>query len=357
MKILFLAPYPMQEAPSQRFRFEQYLQILKQHGFVYDFKSFFGSGEWKQMSLNGKGLIKIMKVLKGLAQRALLLTRVRQYDFVFIHREAAPVGPPIIEWILAKLLNKRLIYDFDDAIWTTDRPTEPLWFRVIKWRNKVSSICRWSHRISAGNQFLAQYASQFNSSVVINPSTIDMQNAPLPATRMLTSGTPPTIGWTGSHTTIKYLKSLESVLRSLLTHYSDVHLVIISDTKPQLQIPNLRFIPWSREREIQDLGLIDIGIMPLPDDEWARGKCGFKALQYMSLGKPAVVSPVGVNTTLVEQGVNGFLCNSDNEWYHYLDLLIRDEQLRAKLGMNGRSKVMRFYSVGANTENFLRLFE
>src|SRR5688500_1091441 len=122
------------------------------------------------------------------------------YDFVFIHREVSPLGPPIFEWILAKVLKKNIIYDFDDAIWLTDRHDESLVFRLLKWRSKVDLICRWSHKVSCGNEYLCRFAANFNNNVVYNPTTIDTENLHNPSFFKQPSGhlDKITIGWTGS---------------------------------------------------------------------------------------------------------------------------------------------------------------
>jgi glycosyltransferase involved in cell wall biosynthesis len=119
----------------------------------------------------------------------------------------------------------------------------------------------------------------------------------------------------------------------------------------------LKFVPWSKEAEVRELVRFNAGVMPLEDSEWARGKCGFKALQYLSVGIPAVVSDVGVNTEIVDQGINGFLCRTPDDWKSALVRLMDDRQLLLKMAGAARSKVLEKYSVRSNSDNFLRLFE
>jgi glycosyltransferase involved in cell wall biosynthesis len=164
------------------------------------------------------------------------------------------------------------------------------------------------------------------------------------------------IGWTGSHSTLKYLEAIEPILMELEQKYHQLELLVIADLKPQLGLKNLRFIPWSVDSEITSLLESDIGIMPLPDDEWAKGKCGFKALQYMALEIPTAVSPVGVNTSIVDHGVNGFICSSPQEWVESISALIEGKSLREQLGKRGRQKVIDQFSVDSNRDNFLSLF-
>ncbi|GCC52041.1 glycosyltransferase family 1 protein [Chryseotalea sanaruensis] len=279
------------------------------------------------------------------------------YDLVFIHREASPLGPPLFEWIIGKVLKKKIIYDFDDAIWLTDKPKETLLERFVKSRSKVGQICSWSYKISCGNDYLANYAKQFNANVLVNPTTIDTERL---KTSTLVKKNPHNenivIGWTGSHTTLKYLESIANILFRIEQQFVNVSFLVIANREPILNLKNLKFIQWKEETEIEDLSQIDIGLMPLPDDEWTKGKCGFKALQYMSLGIPAVASPVGVNTTIIQHSTNGYLAKTDKEWFETLSELIEKRELRDLLGLRSIKTVEMYYSVNSNKERFLSLF-
>lgn len=357
-KILFLVPYPLKESPSQRFRFEQYFGILTENGYSYSVQSFLDSQNWQLFFKPGKILSKTTALIKGFLKRFFILLKSPLYDFVFIHREAAPVGPPMIEWLLAKLFRRKIIYDFDDAIWLTDRKHESFLLRTAKWRSKVGSICAWSYKVSCGNDYLCNYAKNFNPRVVYNPTTIDTEGWHNPERFIIPSHAPAVnIGWTGSHSTLKYLKEVEPVLNRLQLKYPQIQFIVIADRAPDIALPRLKFVRWSEVTEVDDLMDLDIGIMPLPDDEWAKGKCGFKALQYMALKIPAVIAPVGVNKKIVDHGVNGFLASSPEEWYNALEILIKDETLRKKMGTQSRRTVVDHYSVVSNTSSFLSLFE
>lgn len=357
-RIVFLTPYPFDESPSQRFRFEQYYSILINNNFKYQALSFFSKSDWAILYRKGNLIVKAISVSLNLLKRIYHIWNVAFSDYVFIHREVTPFGPPIFEWIIAKVLRKKIIYDFDDAIWLTDKLDESKAEQVLRWRRKVNSICKWSYKISCGNEYLATYAKRFNSHTIINPTTIDTIHLHNPS-RYISSNhrSHLNIGWTGSHSTLKYLKHIESAIYNLQEKYSHINLLIIADQKPNLNVKRLEFIPWSNHTEAEDLFQIDIGIMPLPDDEWTKGKCGFKALQYMAMEKPTVVSAVGVNTTIVDHGVNGYLVYHPDEWFHYLEKLILDKSLREQMGKNGRLKVNNHYSVTSNASTFLSLFE
>jgi glycosyltransferase involved in cell wall biosynthesis len=358
LSILFLVPYPLGESPSQRFRFEQYLDILRKRGIAFEVQCFLSTADWKIFYSPGRYFRKLGVLLKGFLKRGSILLRGMEFNYIFIHREAAPIGPPFVEWIIANILKKKIIYDFDDAIWLTDRQRESIFFKTIKWRSKVKGIAKWSHKISCGNLYLCDYAYRYNHNVFLNPTTIDTDLLHNPALyqKKLTKDNDIIIGWTGSHSTLPYLEIIKEVLQRIENDFPTVNFMIIADRKPDLGLKRMLFCPWSRENEIEDLMKFDIGIMPLTDDLWAEGKCGFKALQYMALEIPAVVSAVGVNTTIVDNGVNGLLAFSLDEWYGALAKLVGDEKLRVELGKQGREKVIRNYSVRSNANNFLSLF-
>ena len=358
MNILFLVPYPVKESPSQRFRFEQYFKILTSQGYSFTVQSFLNSQNWRLFFKPGNWLLKIRALLNGFYNRFSILLSLARYDFIFIHREVFPLGPPVLEWLIAKVFRKKIIYDFDDAIWHTDRQRESLLMKFVKWRSKVANICRWSYRISCGNDYLCLYARNFNKDVVLNPTTIDTEalhnpheylRNPLVENKII-------IGWTGSHSTLKYLREIEPVLQKIEEQFPFVTIRVIADREPDLRLKSLIFKPWSIETEIEDLATFDIGIMPLPDDEWSKGKCGFKALQYMALEIPTIASTVGVNSAIIEHEINGYLAASLTDWENYLKLLITNHELRRAVGKRGRRKVMSDYSVESNAENFLSLF-
>lgn len=356
MNLLFLFPYPSHIAPSQRFRFEQYLQYLEQAGHVILPQAFWSEASWAILYEKGRFLQKTLGFTFGLIRRFAVLFRLKNIDYVFIHRECLPIGPPIIEWLISKVFEKKIIYDFDDAIWLPNTSDENKVVSILKWHSKVEFICKWSYKISCGNSYLADYARQFNKSVFVNPTTIDtnfLHNPSVYAKNKDASVV--TIGWTGTHSTLQFLEPLMSAIQQL-GHKFQIRFVVIANKKPSFENSTMKFIKWNSETEIPDLLSFDIGVMPLTDNKWTRGKCGFKALQYMALEIPTVASAVGVNTSIIDQGVDGFLCSSEDEWTRILSLLIQDAQLRTRIGKRGREKIVKNYSIDSNTRNFLSLF-
>ncbi|HEY9176178.1 MAG TPA: glycosyltransferase [Flavipsychrobacter sp.] len=353
-KILFLVPYPLRHAPSQRFRVELFEPYLQEAGIEYSIAPFISARIWDILYKKGSAIQKATGILKGYIKRLkTVLFDVHQYDYVFVHREAAPMGPPVFEWIVAKLWRKKIIYDFDDAIWIPNTSSEN---RLASWLKsfwKVQYICKWSHTVVGGNEYLCNYARRYNDNVVLIPTCVDMDKMHN-GVKEHTSGQV-TIGWTGSHSTIPYLDEIMDVLlyaeQELNTKF-----ILIANKKPELPLRNWEFIPWNETTEITDLLKIDIGVMPLKDDAWSEGKCGFKLIQYLSLGIPAVASPVGVNKVIVDEGINGYLCSTPDEWKSALESLVSDTGFRKKAGMAGRLKMQQQYSIAANKEKFIRLF-
>lgn len=353
--ILFLMPYPQGQAPSQRFRFEQYLGILSSAGHTYKLAAFLSPATWAILYKPGQSLAKAAGIAAGFWRRLGLLLRVPAYDFVFIHREAAPLGPPVLEWLIANVLRKRIIYDFDDAIWLANTSDANRVAAGLKWHHKVTNICRWAYKNSCGNAYLAAYARQFNPSTVINPTTIDTVHLHNQVRDQTAPGRL-VIGWTGTHSTLKYLNQIVPVLARLEAEGLDFEFRVISNQPPILPLRSLVFVPWRKATEIDDLLAFHVGLMPLEDDQWAKGKCAFKALQYMALGIPALVSPVGMNTEVVQNDYNGYVCATAADWETRLRQLLANPNLRQHLGLAARATVVERYSVLANMTNFLQLF-
>jgi glycosyltransferase involved in cell wall biosynthesis len=354
MRILFIVPYPAGKAPSQRFRFEQYLDRLTAEGHTWHLAPFISDDTWAILYKPGHAVQKALGILAGFLRRFVLLFSVPQYDYVFIHREASPIGPPIFEWLIAKVLGKKIIYDFDDAIWIPNTSEANKIVAGVKWHHTVGSICRWAYKVSCGNAYLRDYARQFNPNAVVNPTTIDTVNL---HNRVRDQQAPGrlVIGWTGTHSTLRYIGQVVPVLAKLEQEY-DFEFRVISNQPPELPLRSLVFQPWRKDTEIADLAGFHIGLMPLEDDPWAKGKCAFKALQYMALGIPALVSPVGMNTEVVTDDVNGYVCTTPADWEASLRRLLDDNALRTRLGRAARQTVEGRYSVVSNWENFRALF-
>ena len=205
-----------------------------------------------------------------------------KYDRIFIHREAMPVGPPLFSFIVAKVLKKKIIYDFDDAIWIPNSSESNRFFSFLKRHSNTRSLCKWSTKVSCGNEYLCNYAKNYNENVVYNPTTIDTEHYHN-ITKDHDISPVINIGWSGTHSTIQYLNHIVPVIEKLEAEF-DFEFIVISDLNPDFKLKSLKFIPWNKSKEIEDLLRFNIGLMPLENDKWAQGKCGFKAFTIYGTG-------------------------------------------------------------------------
>lgn len=356
-KILFIAAHRPGRSASQRFRFEQYIGFFEKHGYHCEYSFILSAEDDKVFYAPGKYIWKAWILFKSILKRTADVFRAKQYDIVFIQREAWMVGSAVFEKLLARS-GAKIIFDFDDAIWL-DPLSEASGNKNLLWLkdpSKTNIIIKIAHLVIAGNSYLQDYALQFNKNSVIIPTTLDTeQYHPL---HIAKNDPAICIGWSGSHTTIAHFTHILPALYKLKEKYKDrIVFKVIGDKNFKEPVLDIQGITWTIERELAELAQFDIGIMPLPDEPWTRGKCAFKGLLYMSMGIPAVMSPVGVNTEIIESGVNGMLAGTQEDWVEKLSILIEDEQLRKKLGTAGLKTVEEKFSVHAYQDRYLHYFD
>lgn len=353
MKVLFLVLHRKDRSPGQRYRHEQYIPFLESHGIECHFSPLLRTKKEDAIFYSGGSTLKkIIVGLKALYRRIHDLRRANDYDYIFIYRDAFFFGTFFEKAISKK--KAKLIFDFDDAIWLMDKNPNQGFFNLLKNPGKTDEITKLCDHIIVGNQYLAAHARTFNTSVSIIPSTVDLEfyQNPDQLTKEKTC-----IGWTGSFSTVKHLQTVEPALETIREKYGDqVYFKVIGDPNYENKKLGIKGIPWQSATEVIDLGELDIGLMPLPDNEWTKGKCGMKGLQYMALSIATIMSPVGVNKEIIQDGVNGFLAASEDEWIEKLSLLIENPDLRKKMGEAGRQTVEKTYSVEANKEKWLEVF-
>ena len=322
-------------------------------GIKVETHPFYSTEGYRILYTSGNTLKKVWETLLAYGRRFRLLFNLSAYDTVLVQRSVTPLGPPIFEWLIVKVLGKQLVYDFDDAIWIPDPGSSPL-VRALKWYSKVGQICRLATWVTVGNDYLYRFASLHTNRVVLIPTVVDTTGKYLPADSSPES-TIVTVGWTGSHSTLPYLNMVEDALLYLQKN-EKVRIKIIADVPPTLPEVDVNFVRWKATNEVEELNKIDVGIMPLRADSWSEGKCGFKAIQFMALGIPVVASPVGVNSTIISHGANGYLASTTEEWIGALNLLVRDAQLRKVYGQAARKKIEKQYSIQAVLPLWQRLF-
>jgi glycosyltransferase involved in cell wall biosynthesis len=354
-KILFIAIHRPFRSPSQRFRFDQFMEYFEAIGYDITYSSLINSRDDAWFYNRGHLLKKTFLILKSITKRIHDVMIAKEYDLVFVQREAIMLGTSTFERLLAK--RSSLIYDFDDSIWLLDVSEANKKFSWLKKPKKTENIIRHSTAVFAGNEYLAHFAKKFNHKVFTIPTVLKTKdiNHHYP-TKCINSKV--VIGWIGSTTTIKHLEWAQSMLVELFAALGNqIELIVISDKKPSLKNIDYTFIKWSPKTELSLLTTMDIGIMPIPDDNWTRGKCGFKGLQCMSYGIPVVMSSVGVNNQIIHHAKNGYLANTNQEWIQYITLLTENVELRQEIGTQGRKTVVEDYAVEKWQERIVSIFD
>ncbi|HKG46133.1 MAG TPA: glycosyltransferase family 4 protein [Pyrinomonadaceae bacterium] len=353
MRVLALMPALYDTSPGQRYRLEQWEPLLRERGVDITFASF--EDEELHALLYKRGMMrkKLRLVTRGLGRRLSLVRKVKDYDLVYILREAALLGPPVFERLIAQS-GVPVVFDFDDAIFVSYRSPSNGYLSYLKFASKTKTICRISSHVMVGNPYLADYARQVNDRVTVIPTTIDTEKYRVPDRREKPG--PPVIGWTGSHSTVQHLDTMRGALKKLAGK-EPFRLRVIGTPSYECPPVEVEAMPWRAETELEDLSEIDIGMMPLPDDRWSKGKCGLKALQFMALGIPTICSPVGVNTDIIQDDQNGFIAATEDEWVEKLSRLLRSAELRQRLGHAGRVTVEEKYSAITQTPRVYEIFQ
>lgn len=349
-KLLEITPYPILSADT-RYRLTQFTPILKENGWKVTLRPFMSEKFFRSYFTKGKMFEKILRTAHGFFSRLIICLSAGKFDAVIIHKEAFPFGPLIFERII-KFFQPNIIYDMDDAFWTHPPQFNQIgrWFRDPQ---KIRKIIQMSSVVLAGNEYIADYARKFNSNVINFPTVLDMTYY-LP--RKEIEDDIITIGWVGRWSSQSYLMDLENVFKQLIKKYPKIKFRFVG-ASADFPLPDIpaEIIDWKLEEEISALIPFDIGIMPLPDDEYSRGKCGFKLLQYMALSIPSIASPVGVNQEIIIDGENGFLATSNQDWLSKLSLLIEQPDLRSSIGLNARNTVEEDYSLNNYSPKLLDL--
>jgi len=343
-KLLFITPNPIQSA-SERYRLYQFLPYLERAGYACTVRPF--ATRALHRAIQAERLApKLLYTPFCYVRRMLHLAEISQCDVVMVHRGIFPFPWPALEKMVIRR-HAKVIFDFDDAIHIGHRNTAATkypWIYKLKYGPGVNEMLRECAHVIAGNRTLAEHALQFNSHVSIIPTVVDLDQyayrPSCPSSDVLT------IGWMGSRSTSPYLLGIEPALRRLSeAHPGKIRFRLYGHSRRPLNLPNCESLPFSLTSEIEDLRTFDIGIMPMPDNDWTRGKCAFKAIQYMALGIPTVTSPVGMATELVQNNANGLWARTPEDWFEALDRLVTDAELRRRFAEEGHTTVEARYSL------------
>jgi len=338
-EVLILTKYG-RSGPSSRYRILQYIPYLESRGLRCTVQSLHADDYLEDVYA---GRRKSNAYYAGrLLARAAAVARATHYSVVFVQKELAPYCPPFLEALLS-MMRSKVVYDIDDAIFLPYLSSKS---RLLgsALRNKIPSALRRSTVVVAGNSFLKDYAARFNPRTVLVPTVVDPAKYAEPA-RARSARETPVIGWIGSPDTVRFLEERAEALRSV-ARGCRFELRVIGVSSFAIPGIGVTCVPWSEETEARELARFDVGIMPLPSNDWARGKCGLKLLQYMAAGLPVVSSPEGAADRIVSHGMSGYIARGDEEWRLHLSALLDNPDLRGLMGREGRRRVEEHFSLG-----------
>jgi len=350
MRVLFLTKYPF-EGASSRYRVYQYLPFVAAAGIEYEVDPFISPAGYRLSLRPGRTWAKLAQFALSLARRLSWIWRCRPYDLVFMQRESLPIGPPVMErWF--RFTGKTTVFDYDDALFLFKPNARFPLANRLKRPDRLNQIFGVVDCVLSGNGWLRDKAAQYCDDSRTFPVAEDLTRY-----TMRDPGRDDTvvIGWLGSPSTEKYLEIVRDVLRDLARQYPNLLLRIVgggSFHDSQLRVEHVR---WSFETEVSALHSFDVGIMPLPLEDWSMGKSGGKARTYMAVGLPVVCTGIGFNTELIEHRKTGFLVRADEEWREALSTLIGDADLRRSVGIAARRRVEERYSLARLGPEFVEV--
>ena len=353
MKVLVLTPYLYGTAPGPRSSIELWERVLEPAGISFDYAPFETERLHEVLYEPGHTGVKITEMLRSYARRIPALRDLGRYDAVLVYREAALIGPAIFErWVARK--GMPIIYQLDDPLYVPYRSPSNGYLSYLKFFGKVGKVCEISRVVVVNSNQHRRYAERFTDSIRQIPSVVDGERFTYEP-RVPDAQRPVCIGWSGSSSTAGNLQVIAGVLRDL-GERADVRLHFIGSDR--FDLPDVRHTaqPWSADSEVDDLRRLDIGLLPLPVDEWTKRKFYLKLVQYMALGIPAVCTPLGSNVDVIDDGVTGFLADGPAAWREILGRLVEDSQLRAETGRQAADIAHARYTLQANAEAIVDTF-
>jgi len=353
-RVLFLCPFPQNCAAGQRLKFEPHYKYLKDNDFEIDIDSFMSENLWKIIYKDGNYIKKIALTLLCILRRTFMLFKLGKYDVVYIFLYVMPVGPIIFER-LACFMSRKIIYDIEDNLLEQRSQEKSFIKKFFSSSKRYEVLIENAEYIIASTPSLAlqcKKISKVKPASCILP-TLDSKKF-FPRQKKIDSKLI-CIGWTGTFSSKKYLEMIIPYLEDLSKKIK-FKLLIIGNFEFSHPFLNIEVLQWSEKEEISQLHQIDIGLYPLPNDPWITGKSGLKTLQYMAIGIPAIVSPVGVNSKIISNNKNGFIYHTNEDLYNILSKLIINYDLSTEIGLNARNYIINNYSVTSQSDKFLELF-
>jgi glycosyltransferase involved in cell wall biosynthesis len=355
--MLVICPFPEGVAAGQRLKYEQYFDDWRSAGWEIEISPFMDMKMWRIVYERGHLAGKVLGVLRGHLRRLRDLFRVGRYDLVYVFMWVTPFGSTLFER-LTRRLAPRLVFDVEDNVILApgavrQEVVNPI-ARLLKGPRKARYLIRTADHVITSSPFLNDDCLAINEKKAATyvTSSVDTDRF-LPAS-LYSNARKVTVGWTGTFSSKIYLDLLRPLFARLAERV-DFRLLVIGNFDYALPGIDLEVIRWTAEREVEDLQRLDIGVYPLPLDDWVMGKSGLKAIQYMAFGLPTVATAVGTTPRLIRDGENGLLVRTEDEWVDALERLIRDPDLRRRLGEAARSDAEAKYSVKAVAAQYRRV--
>jgi glycosyltransferase involved in cell wall biosynthesis len=362
LRVLGLCTYPL-EAAATRFRLTQFVEPLRMRGIEVDVSPFLGTDLFEALYAPGAFATKALRLGMPLLRRLFEFIGAGRYDLLLVQREAMLFGPPVVEWLLTNLRGLPLVLDLDDATYVHyESPRYGRLAQALKFLGKTDRLIQRADLVVCGNRFIAEHAAGLGATTVVLPTVVDTEVF-RPRHGRRDSGMI-TLGWIGTHSTFPFLEMLFPVLERLaLRHRFRLKVVGAGRRDVAVNGVAVECVEWRLDREVDDFRSLDIGLYPLAvtrsaSEEWIRGKSGFKAIQYMAVGIPFVMSPLGVCAEMGVPGTTHFNASSDAMWYDALDRLLSDAQLRETMGAASRTYCLRNYTLPRHSDVLAdRLFD
>jgi glycosyltransferase involved in cell wall biosynthesis len=355
MEVLALVPNQYGQTPGQRSSIELWERVLTPAGIHIHYAPFETKRLQEVLYQSGHYATKVGEMLRAYVQRIKLLRDLDRFDAVFVYREAALLGPAFLEKMVVRR-GKPIIYQLDDPLYVPYRSPSNGYLSYLKFFSKVSEICRLATVVIANSTPIREYVENYNKNVWQIPSIIDTSRYVFRPELLGNGNDRVCVGWSGSPTTVNNIKLIASSLQRLSKRVAHrVHL--IGGTKFDLPGVDYTAQKWSADTEVEDLRKMQVGMVPLPVNEWNKRKFNMKTAQYMALGIPPVATPLGSNSQVIDHGVTGFLADSEDQWVEYLELLIEDRDLRSSMSHRAAGIASSKYSLEANKEKIIQAFQ
>lgn len=355
-RMAVICPHPENMVPGQRLKYEQYFDYFRQNNIEVVVKPFMTVRFQHIVYKKGHFFEKVFWTIYGYIKRFLFLFSLRKYDLTYVFLWVTPFGPPIFEWLYTTI-SKKMIYDIDDLVYLPESKSKANnLVGSLKGRNKPISLMRKANHVITCTPYLDSFVRKYNSNTTDISSTIDTEKyRPIEHYSIINRKT--ILGWSGSHSTSQYLHLLDPVFKKLQQEGYSFKLLVMGDEAFNIEGIEVEALAWQESYEVDVIKKFDIGLYPLPDEEWVYGKSGLKALQYMAAGIPTIAAAIGTNFRIIENDVNGFLAKNEEEWLEGLRKLMQDEKLRERIGRNGAGVVEKYFSINANKGVYLSILK